>query len=365
VIVGRIVQGTGAAAGALTLGLLREAVPPERLARCIGIVVGGISAGGAIGFVLSGVLVDNVSAPAIFWFLSALSLALIVGAVAFVPESPGRKRVPIDAVGAALFGSGLAALLFAISKGNSWHWDSASVLGLFAASAALLAAFALTESRVQQPLVDLGLVVARPFASANVCVFVAGYSSFVVLIIIPQIAATPEASGYGFGYSTIRTGLLLLPMAVLAMAASWVAGRSLDRIGPRALMAGGSAAGLVGYAFAAVRHGDAVELAVLAALVGVTVGFTLTGIWTVVVRGATADKASIAAGVNGVVRMAASAIAAAAVVAIISGAGLTGPFPAESGFTRAFVMGAIACGAGVVASVLLPGRSGRVQASIA
>jgi MFS family permease len=39
VIAGRIVQGTGAAAGALTLGLLREAVPPERLARSIGVVV--------------------------------------------------------------------------------------------------------------------------------------------------------------------------------------------------------------------------------------------------------------------------------------------------------------------------------------
>jgi hypothetical protein len=59
---------------------------------------------------------------------------------------------------------------------------------------------------------------------------------------------------------------------------------------------------------------------------------------------------------NGVVRTTASAIAAAATAAIITGAGLFGPFPAESGFTRAFVMGAIACGIGLVASLLLPGR---------
>jgi MFS family permease len=357
VIAGRIVQGTGSAAGALTLGLLRDAVPPERLTRSIGIVIGSVSAGGVIGSVLSGLLVDNISVRSIFWFLSALSFVLIVGALAFVPESPERKRVPIDAVGAVLLGSGLAALLLAISKGNSWHWDSASVLSLFAASAVLLVAFAIAESRVRVPLVDLAFVAARPFANANVCVFAAGYSFFVVLIVVPQIAAMPEISGYGFGYSTTRVGLLLVPMAVLAMAASWVAGRSVDRVGPNVLMAGGSAVGLAGYVIAAVAHDEAVELALFTALIGVTFGFTLTAIAAVVVRGATTDKTSIAAGVNGVVRTTASAIAAAAAAAIITGAGLTGPFPAESGFTRAFVMGAIACGFGLVVSVLLPGRA--------
>jgi EmrB/QacA subfamily drug resistance transporter len=358
VIAGRIVQGAGSAAGALTLGLLRDAVPPERLTRSIGIVIGGVSAGGAIGSVLSGILVDNTSPQSIFWFLSALSFTLMVGALAFVPESPERKRVPIDAVGAVLLGSGLAALLLAISKGNSWHWDSGWVLGLFAASALLLAAFVLAESRVRQPLVDLALVATRPFSNANVCVFAAGYSFFVVLIVVPQLAAMPEPSGYGFGYSTTRTGLLLVPMAIVAMAASWIAGRSVDRVGPRALMAVGSAAGIGGYVLATLAHDDAAALALFTGLIGVTFGFTLTGISAVVIRGATIDKTSIAAGVNGVVRTTASAIAAAAAAAIITGAGLTGPFPAESGFTRTFVMGAIACGVGLVASVLLPGRAG-------
>jgi EmrB/QacA subfamily drug resistance transporter len=356
VIAGRIVQGVGSASGALMLGLLRDSVPPERLTRSIGIIVGGVSAGGVVGSVLSGVLVDNISPQSIFWFLSGLSLVLIVGALTLVPESPQYARVPVDFVGAALLAAGLAALLLAISKGNSWDWTSASVLGLFAASAALLAAFFFAESRARQPLVDLALVVARPFANANVCAFAAGYSIFVVLIVVPQIAAMPEPSGYGLGYSTTRTGLLLVPMAVVAMAAAWLAGRAVDRVGPRALMAAGSAVGLAAYIFATLAHGNAAELVLLTALVGVTFGFTLTGIASVVVRGADVDKTSIAAGVNSVVRTTASAIAAAAAAAIITGAGLAGPFPAESGYTRAFVMGAIACGFGLLVSVLLPGR---------
>jgi MFS family permease len=359
VIAGRIVQGTGSAAGALTLGLLRDAVPPERLTRSIGIVIGGVSAGGAVGSVLSGLLVDNVSIASLFWFLSGLSFLLMVGAVAFVPESSARKRVPIDAAGAVLLGSGLAALLLAISKGNSWDWTSGSVLGLFAAAAALLAAFAVVEGRVRQPLVDLALVATRPFLNGNLCVFATGYAIFVALIVVPQIAAMPEASGYGFGYSTTRTGFVLVPTAVVAMASSWVAGRWVDHFGPRALMAFGSAVGLTGYVFAAVAHGSGLQLALFTALVGVTFGLTLTAITAVVIRGASPDKTSIAAGVNGVVRTTGSAIAAAAAAAIVTGAGLAGPFPAETGFTRAFVMGAIACGFGAACSLLLPAAATR------
>jgi MFS family permease len=359
VIAGRIVQGTGSASGALMLGLLRDAVPPERLPRSIGIVVGGVSAGGAIGSVLSGILVDHISVQAIFWFLSGLSLVIMLGALLFVPESPRRARIPIDIPGAAILASGLTALLLAISKGNDWDWSSAAVLGLFAASALLLAAFALVEGRARQPLVDLVFVAARPFVDANVCAFAAGYSFFVVLIVVPQIAAIPEISGYGFGYSTTKTGLLLVPMAVVAMVAAWLAGRIVDIVGARSLMAVGSAVGVAAYVFASFFHDNAAQISLLTAGVGVTFGLTLTGIAAIVVRSASDDKTSVAAGVNGVVRTTASAIAAAAAAAIITGAGLVGPFPAESGFTRAFVMGAIACGFGLVVSVLLPSRPPR------
>jgi MFS family permease len=302
VIAGRIVQGTGTAAGALMLGLPRDAVSPERLTRSIGIVIGGVSAGGVIGSVLSGILVDHISVQAIFWFLSALSLAIMVGAFMLVPESPQRTRVPIDVAGAVVLASGLTALLLAISKGNDWGWSSASIILLFAASAVLLAFFALVEGHARQPLVDLALVATRPFANANVCAFAAGYSIFVVLIVIPQIAAIPEVSGYGFGYSTTKTGLLLMPMAVVAMVAAWVAGRIVERVGPRSLMAIGSAVGVAAYVFAALAHDNAAQLSLLTAGIGVTFGFTLTGIASIVVRGASADKTSIAAGVNGVVR---------------------------------------------------------------
>jgi MFS family permease len=356
VIAGRIVQGVGSASGALMLGILRHAMPEQRLARSIGIVVGGVSAGGAIGSLLSGLFVDHISAQSIFWFLAALSFALILGALAFLPETPALPSVRVDFLGAVLLACGLGSLLLAISKGNDWGWTSAAILFLFAASGAILVIFALVERRLRQPLIDLALVATRPFANANVCAFVAGYSFFVVLIVVPQIAAMPAPSGYGLGYTTTKVGLLLVPMAVVAMAAAWIAGAIVDQVGPRLLMAIGSGVGLLAYIFASQAHDDAAELAITTGAVGVTFGFTLTGIASVVVRTAERQKTSVAAGVNSVLRTTGSAIATAATAALITGAGLVGPFPAESGYTRAFVMGAIACACGLVAAALLPGR---------
>src|SRR5918912_347574 len=178
VIAGRILQGFGSATGALMLGILRESMPGERLTRSIGLVIGGVSAGGPIGSVLSGLLVDHVSARSVFWFLTVLSLALMLGALAFLPETPRLESIRVDVVGAAFLAGALVA--------------------------------------------------KRPFANANVCALAAGYSFFVVLIVVPQIAAMPTLSGYGFGYSTTRTGLLLVPMAVVALISAWVAGAIID-----------------------------------------------------------------------------------------------------------------------------------------
>jgi MFS family permease len=203
-IAGRIVQGLGAAVGPLTYGLARDNVAPDKLPRAIGAVVGAATAGGAIGFLLSGFLVDRFSAAAIFWFLFALALVVAVAVLVLVDESPVRAHVRLDLGGALLLALGLVALLLAISKGSAWGWSSARIVGIFAASAALLALFVLVERRVRQPLVDLGLVVTRPFLNANVCVSAFGFAFFVAVFLVPQIAASPESTGYGLGLSTVE-----------------------------------------------------------------------------------------------------------------------------------------------------------------
>ena len=355
-IAGRIVQGAGAAVGPLALGIARDTLPRERLAQGIGILVGAAGAGAAIGYLVSGVLVDEVSVESLFWFLFAVAIVLIAGVVALVPAPPPRSRARVDLAGAVLVASGLASLLLAISKGNDWGWGSGRIVVLFAGAAVLLAAFFAVEGRVRQPLIDLAFIARRPFAQAHVCALAVGVAFAAVVIVVPQIAALPEVTGYGLGYSVTSTGLLLLPMALASIAAAWIAGRVVDVIGPRVLMAVGSACALAAYLLLMAEHDSAAPIATGAAGVGLAVGFCVTAIISVVARGAPLEKTSAAVAVHAVVRTSGIAVGTAVTAAIITGAGLLGPLPAESGYTDAFLMGAIASGCALLVSPLLPGR---------
>jgi MFS family permease len=357
VIAGRIVQGFGAAVGPLTYGLARDTVAPELLPRAIGAVVGASAAGSAIGFVLSGILVDHASVPAIFWFLFALPIVLGAGVLALVQESPVRARSRVDAAGAVLLGLGLATLLLAISKGNAWGWSSGRVLGLFAASLASLTAFVLVERSVREPLVDLALVVTRPFANANVCAFTLGYAFFIAPFLVPQIAAAPTESGYGLGLSITETGLLLLPISFGALAGGWAGGRFVDRVGSRAIVAAGAAVGVVAYLALVFAHDAVLPIALANALDGLAIGLMLTGIAAVVVRSAGVDKTAIAAAVNSVTRTVANALGVQIAATIVTAAGLAGAFADESGFVWAFAMGAAGAGVALLASALMPRRA--------
>ena len=355
-VAGRAIQGFGAAVAPLGLAIARDTLPRARLPRAIGVLVGAATFGGAIGFLLSGLLVDQFSSAGLFWFLLAFALFLLVLTFAWVQESPERAAGYVDLAGALLASAGLGGLLLAISEGTNWGWSSPRIVGLFIAGAVLLALFAVVERRVSKPLFDLSLLAWRPNGNANLCALLFGFAFFLSAYVVPQIAARPEASGYGLAFSTTKIGLLLTPACVAGAGAGWAAGRLIDRVGPRALVSAGSALGVAAYLSLALEHGSAAALAGGTAVTGISWGVILTGLYAVVMRSVAADTSGVAAAVIVATRITGTAVGAQAAFAVIAAAGVVGSFPAEAGFTRAFVMAAIGAGATVVVAAFLPGR---------
>jgi len=360
-IAGRVVQGVGAAVAPLTYGLVRDNVAADRMPRAIGGVVGGASAGAAIGFLLSGVLVDGFAVTAIFWFLFAFAVAIAIALLALVPESQIRADVRFDVVGAALLGVGLFALLLAISKGSAWGWTSGRTVATMSTALALLVGFVLAESRTPEPLVHPGLVVRPPFGSANLCAFVFGYAFFIAVFTLPLIAAAPESTGYGLELGTIGIGLLLLPTGVASLAGGLAGGHLIARVGPRPLVAAGASLGVIGYAVLALAPSAVATLAAGSGAIGLAWGLILTGVASVVVIGAAPQSTAVAVAVNAVTRNTAVAIGAQVAFALIADAGLADGHPAESGYTAVFVMGGAAASLLLVAARIMPARAARAR----
>jgi MFS family permease len=267
-----------------------------------------------------------------------------------VPESPVRVQARIDWLGGVLLSGALATLLLGVSEGNAWGWGSARVLGLFALSAILTAAWAQWEWRVADPLVDLRLMRRRPVWTTNLTAFAIGFAMFGSFVLIPQLVQTPPRAGYGFGATVTASGLFLLPSAVVMLFAGPVSGRLGTRFGSKLPLAIGAVFASAGYFWLAWLHDARIDIYLGSVLLGIGIGLAFAAMANLTVEAVPANTTGIASAINAIMRQIGGAIGAQVSAAIVSAhLILGGTFPAESGYTTAFAMS----GAGAIAALFV------------
>src|SRR5262249_12367133 len=171
-IVARALQGVGGAlVAALTLSILVDALPPERRTSAIGTWAAVAGLGFGIGPILGGILLSAFSWSAVFWVNVPIGVAAVALAAVVVRESRDPGARALDPVGALLAATGLFLLTFGLIETHRAGWGSAAGAGALVAATLLLATFVVWERRVAAPMVPLGLLRARRFASANTIFF--------------------------------------------------------------------------------------------------------------------------------------------------------------------------------------------------
>ncbi|MER6993782.1 MFS transporter [Saccharopolyspora hirsuta] len=159
----RTVTGVGAAGvmagGGAILATTFSGAERTRAFAAMGTTAG---VGLAIGPTLAGWLVGALGWRATFGVFAAGGILLLAGTFAMT-ESRAAQRPRADRLGAVTFIGGLAAAMFAITQSSRAGWTSPLVLGLLAAGAGLLIAFALVERRSAHPVLDLSLLRNRQF----------------------------------------------------------------------------------------------------------------------------------------------------------------------------------------------------------
>jgi EmrB/QacA subfamily drug resistance transporter len=167
---------------------------------------GGIGASGAtVGLLAGGALTRYAGWQYIFYLNVAVGVVVLLLTRGTVPESKidtARKRY--DPLGAITVTGGLVALVYAISRAPAVGWSAAQTLALLAASAVLLVAFVVLESRAAAPLLPLPLFRLKTLAGSNAVGFLLG-ASFYSFIFIGTLYMQQV-----LGYSAMRTGLAWL-----------------------------------------------------------------------------------------------------------------------------------------------------------
>src|SRR5262249_45488646 len=238
----RAVQGAGGALVApAALSLITTTFPEGApRTRALGVYAAMSIAGGAIGLIGGGVLTTYAS-----WrwglFVNVPIRAAAARAAPRVLAGPPGRRGGFALPGAFAGTAGIAALVYglvsaATSPNGVSHWGDTKVVASLVAAVVLLAAFAVIETRSQQPLLPLRLLRDRNrtgayLSYAGVGIFIFGM--FFFLTVFMQAV---------WGYSALKTGVAYLPFTAALLIASGAVTQLVPRIGARPLLLAGSVA---------------------------------------------------------------------------------------------------------------------------
>jgi MFS family permease len=357
-IVGRVLQAASFGLYPISIAILREELPPERMGSTMSVLSGTLGFGGGTGLVVVGLLMaGDAGYHRVFWLTTVFTILVIAVVVVVVPARPRRTTGTIDWLGAAGLAAGLSAILLAITQGNSWGWTSPATLGCAAGGIVVIVGWWRWERRAKQPLVSIGMLTRRPIMFTNLATIFVGMGLYFAFLGLTQFVQIPrEAAGYGFGATVLEASVVyLLPGAITGFLVALVSGRFIDRFGARPVLIVAALAGIAGFLFIALAHSEAWQIIAASILANGYIALGYGALPALVVSEVDADETGVATSMNAIARTVGSS-AAAAIVAVLLGRSL---IPAEGSFVAIFLAGAATAGLAMVLIALSrPGRRG-------
>jgi MFS family permease len=257
-ILWRVVQAFGGAMlMANAAAILTDAFPANKRGMALGVnQIAGIS-GTFIGLLLGGLLAAW-DWRAVFWVNVPIGVWGTVWAYRSLREiATTSKKAKIDWAGNALFAVGATSLLAAITYGiqpyggHTTGWTSPMVLTGLIGGAAVLVIFGIVETKIAEPMFQMGLFKIRAFAAGNAASLMSsmarGGLQFMLVIWLAGIWL--PLHGYDYTVTPLWAGIYMLPLTAGFLIAGPVSGYLSDRYGSRPFATAGllvAAAGFTG-----------------------------------------------------------------------------------------------------------------------
>ena len=235
-LLARVLQGiTGGPLMPLSQAIMWEIFPLRQRGMAMAVWGMGIMMAPIFGPTLGGWIADNWSWRWIFYINLPIGIlgVFAASAVLFDPgylKKPGRADLP----GLILMVIGFLSLQLFLDQGERYEWfDSRFIVTMGIVAVTALAAFLIRELMAAEPILDLGVYRDRNFAASSlimVVVMFGFFSSMVLLALLTQKA---------LGYDAWTSGTVLAPGGVGNLISLIVAGRLINRMDQRFILAAG------------------------------------------------------------------------------------------------------------------------------
>ncbi len=295
----RAVTGLGAALlmpG--TLSTITSVFPPEERAKAVGIWAGFAGAGGTLGILVSGALLEQFWWGSIFIVGAVLATLACIGVIAFVPDTRAEEHVGLDPRGAIISAIGIGLLVLGIIEGPERGWTDPLTLTGLIGGIVFLIAFVWVELRTDEPLLDPRLFSHHGFATGSASLFLQFFAMFGFFFVSLQFLQLV------LGYSTFEAALALLPMSLVILPIAAVAGTMSEQYGHRLVGGLGLAVSAVGFGlFAMLGTGSgAVVFIAVTIVIGIGAALAMTPATNAIVASLPRAKQGVASAVNDTAR---------------------------------------------------------------
>ena len=233
-ILSRAIQGIGFAIVPLSLAIIADVFPKERIATAQGIISATFAIGAAIGLIVGAYIVQDLGWQWAFHSAFIVSVVFFAIVVKVLPKGGAGTRLKVDFSTIVMLMAGVSLLLLYLTEGPYAGWTSAYELAALAAGVALTTGFFVAESRRTNPLIQLSLLRIRNVLVANGVGIISGISMFLLFFAVVYYTELPKP--FGLGLDVISAGLTLAPATLLMLIAGPALGRLVTRAGPKPTM---------------------------------------------------------------------------------------------------------------------------------
>ncbi len=343
----RAVQGlAGALMAASSLAIITASFAPgPQLHRAIGTWAAMNGLGGAAGVLFGGIITQALTWRWILLINPPIAVAAALVAYAVVRERQRTDaRSSFDLAGALTLTIGQMVLVYGVVEAGLAGWSAAAALGPILAGIALLAVFALIETRfASAPLIPFKQL-SKTLRVANnvVLLFSAALFPmwFVSSLYLQQV----------LGLSPLDTGLIFLPMTLMIMLVASRTGRLVSHFGVRTVLGGGLVmltAGLLLLSQIGSSGSGIVYVMIPGLLAAAGIAMSIVPSTIAATQGAKPGQAGLASGLVNTSRQVGGGLGLAVLITLATqrssdliGAGQQVPQALTQGFRLAYLIGA-------------------------
>ena len=357
----RFLQGVGAAMQAsVILAIIATEFPAAHdRARAMSAYVFVAVAGGSLGLLAGGVLTQALSWHWIFFVnLPIGALTIVLGRALIPADEITGPRARVDWLGSVLVTASLMSAIYAIVQASSHGWGSSTVLGFGGLAAALMVTFLGLESRIENPILPLGILRVPGLVSSSIVrgFLVTGmYSTFFLGTLYLE---------HVLHYGPLQTGLAFLPWTLTVAALSvGITARLVERFGAIRVLITGMLTVIAGLALlttVGTHTSFFPTLFIGYFMIGMGIGSAFMPLLTIAMANVPAADAGLGSGIVNVSQQVSGALGLAILGTIATNRthaleaahhSLVGSL--VGGYHLAFVIGAVSVAAGLLAALLM------------